>query len=344
VKKTIWVGLIGLLSVGPSCWAGDPRLQDEIMRAVVGFEQQGASGTDSNQNFIFDFFITRPVFKAGHVRWWGDVKVGAFPQQVNTELVTFGQQFAETFGQLKVNQLAQSAGFVTGPEFMLTPGMTKKFQLSLIAGAGATGPNSPSDNVNVFQVPDTASPQYATYTKQFGPVPPGGKYVAFLPQSNGRFLRQWQAGLRLYSFYTGVKNGLGGLPATVEFSIGQNELVTSSRLSGLVGHVSAMHPFSFGPAGQPDKKVILYLFGEVTNAYARSIIKDAPAPLAPALDSSSNPIPITNPGVYTVSVPSNRRDTYRIGVGIELVSVLNALWPPKPAASTPDGAGGTPSH
>lgn len=297
-------------------------LKDEVVRAILGFEQLGASGTPSDQNFVFDFFITRPVGNP-HIRWWGNVKVASFPQQVNTQLVTFGQQFATTFGNLKVNQLAQSAEFVTGPEFVILP-IPRRFELTVFLGGGANGPNNPTDNVTVFQVPDSTSPQYQSFTKQFGPVPTNGKYVAFLPESSERFLRQWQAGLRLYTFYNHAKNGLGGLPASVEFSIGQDEFVTNSHLSGLVGHVAAMHPFTFGDESK-GKTVTIYLFGEATNAYKRAT-SVTPIPLAPALDSSSNPIPITDAGVYTVTVPANRRDTYRIGVGIDLVSVLTALW------------------
>jgi hypothetical protein len=298
------------------------NLRGEVVRAIVGFEQLGASGSASDQNFLFDFFITRPVGNP-HVRWWGNVKVASFPQQVNTQLVTFGQQFAATFGKLKVNQLAQSAEFLTGPEFVIMP-IPRRFELTLFFGGGANGPNNPTDNVTVFQVPDSTSPQNQSFTKQFGPVPTSGKYVAFLPEANERFLRQWKAGLRLYTFYNHAKNGFGGLPASVEFSIGQDEFVTNSHLSGLVGHVAAMHPFTFGDQDK-GKAVTIYLFGEATNAYKRATFV-TPIPLAPAVDSSSNPIPITNPGVYTVTVPANRRDTYRIGVGIDLVSVLTALW------------------
>ena len=299
-----------------------PDLRGEVARAILGFEQLGASGTPSDQNFLFDFFLTRPVVNP-HIRWWGDVKVASFPQQVNTQLVTFGQQFAATFGNLKVNQLAQSAEFMTGPEFVLMP-IPRPFELTLFLGGGANGPNNPTDNVTVFQVPDVASPQYGPFVKRFGPVPSGGNYVAFLPEASDRFLRKWQAGLRLYTFYNHAKNGLGGLPASVEFSIGQDEFVTNSHLSGLVGHVAATHPFTFGDTSK-GKAITIYLFGEATNAYKRSTFT-TPIPLAPAVDTSSNPIPITNPNVYIITVPANSRDTYRIGAGIDLVSILTALW------------------
>lgn len=299
-------------------------LRDEVVRALVGFEQVGASGTPSDQNFLFDLFITRPTFN-NYVRWWGDVKVASFPQQENTDLVTFGQQFATTFGNLKVNQMAESAEFLTGPEVIITK-IPKKFEVSLFAGGGASGPNNPADNVTVFTVPAANSAQsmgFASFVKQFTPNVPTSQYVAFMPESTDRFLREWQGGMRLYTFYNHAQNGLGGLPASVEFSIGQNEFVTGGHLSGLVGHVAATHPFTFQTSA--GKSVTIYLFGEATTAYVRRSYSTA-LPLAPAVDSSGNPIPITNSGVTIVTVPGNRRDTYRIGVGMDLISVLTSLW------------------
>jgi hypothetical protein len=104
----------------------------------------------------------------------------------------------------------------------------------------------------------------------------------------------------------------------VEYSIGQNEFVTNAHLSGLVGHVAATHPFTL-------KGVTVYLFGEATMAYKRPQFS-TPLLLAPALENSS-PVPITNPGVYTVTVPANQRDIYRIGVGLDLISAIRALLP-----------------
>jgi len=298
--------------------------KEEVVRANLGFEQVGASGTASGQNFLFDFFISRPTFNR-IVRWWGDVKVASFPQQVNTSLVTFEPQFASTFGGLKVNQLAENAEFLTGPEFLITP-KPSRFQLTLFAGGGAIGPNNPSDSATVFTIPATGTAAYTTFTNQFGAVPSGSaittapKNVAFLPQSSDRFERQWQGGVRLYTFYNNHANG-PVKPASVEFSIGQNEFVTNGHLTGLVGHVAATYPFTFTTGSS---SVTVYFFGEATNAYTHATY--APAiPLAPAL-SNGSPVPLTDPSVYTIIVPSNHRDTYRIGVGMDLITVVNSLF------------------
>lgn len=301
----------------------------EVIRAVLGMEQTGASGTPSSQSFLFDFSITGPAI-GPRVRWWGDVKVTTFPQQINSQMAMLEQQFASAFGNIKVNQMAQAAEFVMGPELAITPDPASHFQLTLFAGAGAMGPSNPSDTATVFSLPTAGTSAWNNFANEFGALPEGAKYVAFLPNSNTRFLRQWQAGMRLYSTQPGSGVSGGSVPATVEISIGQNELVTSGRLFGFVGHVAAVHPFVLNSGG---KAITIYLFGEATTGFTRPALS-TPIALAPAL-SNSSPVPLTDPGVYTITVPANRRDTYRIGVGIDLASLVKVLFPgAKPSAAT----------
>jgi hypothetical protein len=336
-----------------------PRFGGEMTRVVVGFEQIGASGTPSDQKFFFDFFIGRPVPFGGHshsakdnktgklypvkvdwwgprLRWWGDVRIGSYPQQVNSSVANFAQQFSTNVGNLKVNQLAQSIEFMTGPELRLAASRVprasytdnssrQRFALTAFAGAGATGPNNPTGSVTVFQVPsDKTSPQYTALTSQFGPIT--SAYVAFVPQSRDRFLHQWTAGFRLYTFYTkNTAQGepITGVPATVEISLGQNELVTNGHLSGIVGHAAAAYPLALGDRTKSDTLVV-YLFGEATTAFKKAQYRNSLI-LAPATDNSGNPIPITDPQVTILTVQANRRDTYRIGVALDLLSVWKKL-------------------
>jgi hypothetical protein len=209
----------------------------------------------------------------------------------------------------------------------------QRFVLTAFAGAGATGPNNPTDNVTVFQVPsDKSSPQYTALTSQFGSIPVGpNSYVAFVPQSRDRFLHQWTAGFRLYTFYTkNTAQGepIPGVPAMVEISLGQNELVTNGHLSGIVGHAAAAYPLALGDRTKSDA-LLIYLFGEATTAFKKAQYQTS-LNLAPATDSSGNPIPITNPNVTVITVQANRRDTYRIGVALDLLSVWKKLTASSP--------------
>lgn len=310
--KTIWILLATFTAAGQTVPCADCLFSSdqEVARALLGFEQAGASGSASGHNFLFELFLSRPAISP-RIRWWGDVKVASYPQQVNSQIAQFAQQFSTSFGALTVNQLAESAEFITGPEFVIT--QHAHSALTIFAGGGAIGPNNPSDAATVFAIPAPQSPQYSALIGQIGEIPSGSTAIAFLPQSDDRFSREWQAGLRLYTSYSSASP-----PGSVEFSVGQNEFVTSAHLSGMAGHVAAVHPFTV-------KNITMYVFGEATMAYTRPRFT-TPLELAPALENSS-PVAITNPGVYVVTVPANQRDIYRIGIGIDVISAIRALVP-----------------
>lgn len=359
-----------------------PRLGGELVRGTVGFDQVGAAGTDSSQKFSFDFFISRPIpllfpnrnsnsntsrIFGPRFRWWGDVRLSSFPQQVNTDILTFANNFAGNSGKVPVNQLVQTAEFVSGPEFRvsqfnvpsgsLSDDSRQVFALTVFGGYGAIGPFSPGQNATVFQVPATTTQQYLALCQQFPnqfPDPAAGvscgprtvtpaatpaQFVAFVPQTSDRFFKKWMIGPRLYTFYTKA-NADGELlhtaPATVDFGVGQSELVTSGKLSGgTVGYVSGFYPFPMGDRLDP-KTVVIYLFGEATMKMTSRQLKPEPGVtiptnpknpifLTPAIDANNTAIPITNPNVLAIIVPSNNRDTYRIGAGLDLVSVWKRL-------------------
>src|SRR5262249_54070687 len=90
-------------------------------RAIVGWHQAGASSADSTQNLFFDFFVARPLGTEGTVydnkySFWGQVRVASSPQQRTIPLSQFAAGFAEQLGSVPVNELAQSAEFLTGLE------------------------------------------------------------------------------------------------------------------------------------------------------------------------------------------------------------------------------------
>lgn len=344
------------IQITPAC---DQMAGGEIVRAVVGFDQIGASGTPSSQSFAFDFYISRPLpwwnkkrsVWGSSLRWWGNVSVDSVPYTQNSTLANLASNFTSTFGSQNVNTLAQSLGFQTGPELRLwssngaygslTDASAGRFGLNLFAGVGATGPNNPSNNVTVFQAPAAGSAQASVLVKDTGVAVCStgsatpcltlcaagatcSSNLALVPRSGDRFLQQWGTGLRLYTLFTDT-NGklLHSTPATVEFSIGQDASVTESHLHNFVGHVAATYPFSIGPRGDP-KSVVIYLMGEVNSAFAKNHFQDT-LTLTPALDANKNPVPINDPSVTQISVEANRRDIYRVGVGIDLISVWNAV-------------------
>jgi hypothetical protein len=382
--RLLVVAGLGIANMGTALAQTEPgKSGGEIVRAVVGFEQIGSSGNPSNQDFSFDFFISRPVggtraanrpedeIWGKRLRWWGDVRIAGVPYTQNTSLAKLASQFTTAFGEQSVSKLAQSIEFQTGPEIRIAgtdprssltdPTSRARFGLMWFAGAGATGPNNPTDNITVYQSPVVGSSQATTLSQVTGlptcsgtgcPTPPTAmtlplnqpsrviplcpasgtcmNYIALLPQTGNRFLQQWGTGLRLYTVFADAQsNPLGTAPATVEFSLGQNAAVTEGHLSHFVAHAAATYPFSIGP--RKADSVVIYLFGEVTAALARPRYQDT-VTLNPALDSNSTPISVSNPLVTQIPVAANRQDIYRVGVGIDLVSVWKKLTAPAPAA------------
>ena len=73
-----------------------PNLFGEELRAIVGYQQAGASSAKFEQNWFLDFYISRPLAfgkygpggKDGEGsdhkwRWWGNVRIASFPQPGN---------------------------------------------------------------------------------------------------------------------------------------------------------------------------------------------------------------------------------------------------------------------
>jgi hypothetical protein len=337
----------------------------QITEAVLGYEQVGASGLSSSQKYFFNFFISRPIpmFKGAEsqrtyrngtksketcesdpdwgpkARWWGTVRVGSYPQQVNSSASSFAQSFSTGVGNLQVNQLAQELDFTTGPEFRLAGGKLKtdlsdpdttRGLLTLFAGIGASGPNNPSSNAAVLTVPPppgrgaTATAQYQAFNALYPKVPP--PYVAFLPDRQSHFLRAWDIGFRLYTFFgSDSDKPVSSAPGLVQVALGQNELVTG-RLSGWTFHATAVYPFQLGSGPRDEATtLVLFLFGEAYIGLGGQVSTPTQFSLAQAKDSAGNAIPLTDPGVTIVNVPANRVDVYRVGVGVDLNRVWNKL-------------------
>lgn len=309
----------------------------EEMRAILGYQQAGASAAKSEQNFFMDFYISRPLaFRSGYsdltqprLRWWGNVRVASYPQQGDIPVATFASSFVEQFGQLKVNQLAQSAEYLTGLDIRLLSSSfnflgrseetRQHFTLSLFGGAGATGPMEPSSTLHVFEVPAPGSPQRTAFDKDFpGVTTP---LIGFVSPDRDSFYRQYLLGLRLTTTYMDkyARTPLIAAPASLSISVGQNEAVTRGKLQGMVLRTEAFYPLPFANRSQDLRGMLssLYLFGTSQIHIGRSR-NFTPLILNPSTVSGSDPT------VTIRTVPSNR-DIYRIGFGIDLVHAITSL-------------------
>ena len=276
---------------------------------MLGLEQTGASAANPEQKLFFDFFIDRSL----NVPWlslWGDVQVASFPQQITTPIAQFN--LATSVGNLPVNQLAESAAFLSGIDVhpfksWSAGGGTRRF--GFVLGVGATGPYSPVSRLTIFTVPSSSSPQYASFIAQY-PQAANATYIGFLPPDRNQFYRAWGAGFRLTTAYSGRPS------AQYTLMVGQDEQVTGGSLHGAVAKFDVFYPLPVRIHGYN----CLYLFGEADLKLARAQ-NFTPFVLA----SAPSTITGSEPSVGIATTASDR-DVYRIGFGIDAVGMLCAIF------------------
>jgi hypothetical protein len=313
-----------------------------VVIPVIGFEQAGASSAASKQKFYFNFFISRP-FPLGNkgydpkndadevfgprLRWWGNVRIASYPQQVTTGVGDFVTGFATQVAQLKVNQLAQMGEFNTGVEYRIASfpkpfqsiaaASQERMQLGVVAGFGAISPLNPTESLEIFQTPPSTSPQYARFIQQF----PGSKnfaYTGFTTPDRDRFYWEYGGGLRLTTHFFDNSGVQGAAPAMVTYTLGQNQLVSGGLSRGLVQRLEGFFPLPLGERFAQNVS-ILYLFGRVEMRLAAPH-QNTPFILAPAASTING----YDPTVNIVAIRSNR-DLYTIGVGVDAVKLINKI-------------------
>jgi hypothetical protein len=304
-------------------------------RAIVGYHQAGASSAKFTQNFFFDFFIMRALSKE-HLwvaRWnlWGDVRIASFPQQVTSGVGTFASNFGTQLSNIPVNQLAQSADFQTGLEFRLKTWTRQRLtdvlgyrMLGMVGYVGAIGAFQPPDaQMQIFNVPSTNSPQYDKFAKQFlGGNPPQGalataKYVGLVPPDRERFYRNYGVGFRVTTF---EKDRPLAPPATYTISFGQDEAISGGTLTSVVGKIDVFYPLRTGnTSGKYD---FIFLFGTANLRLSKAT--EIPTFALQNPNESSMVVQPFDPALVVFPV-RRTRDTYRIGVGVDLINLVQSI-------------------
>ncbi len=298
-------------------------------RAVAGYHQAGASSADFTQNFFFDFFIMRGFGHHERVydapfNLWGNVRVASSPQQTRTgetAVAEFVGDFAGKAGQIKVNELAQSAEFQAGIDVPLVGKPWRQGNRvrmpSFIAYFGASGSfTDPSVSGRVLMAPPEGSPQLDLFRSRYPNVKT--QFVAIVPPDRERFYRTWGAGFRLTSF---DKDARFAPPATFLLAFGQDEMISGGSLKGVVGRIDVFYPL---PVKNTEGRwKCIFLFGTANLRLSRAE-NETPLILQPA-PADTKPY---DPRVSIVT-SKNTRDTYRIGVGIDLVNLWNT-WTNRP--------------
>lgn len=304
---------------------GTDAPKDWEARAIVGYHQAGASSANFAQNFFFDFFVMRALSNYAlydantHWNLWGDVRIASAPQQVTTGVGNFISNFSTQVSNVPVNQLAQSADFQTGLEYKIhTFERQNAYRtVGLIDFVGAMGQfQSPSAQMQIFNVPAPNSQQFAAFAAQF-PTAANAKYVGFVPPNRERFYRNFGLGVRVATF---DKQNPVNPPATYTVSLGEDESITGGIFRSVVGKIDVFYPLPL-PAKTSTYQCV-YLFG---NANLR-LSKAANIPTFALQNPNTNGVTVQpfDPNLAVVTVRSTR-DTYRIGAGVDLVGLFQSI-------------------
>ena len=297
----------------------------QFSRAIVGLEQSGASSAKSTQRFFMDLTLSSPLpwgkkdqYFGRRLRAWGSARITSVPQQINTGVAEFSGAFAQKVGEVKVNELAHGVEFLAGGEYRL-PGSFKtefgsfggdvatRFTLSFILGGGGITPFTPRDTLETFKVFRDAP--------GLPEVPEGKEFIAFVSPDRDRFFRQYYAGLRLQTHYFDYENPnvpLKRYPATLDITYGQNEAVTGGRLRGGVIRLEGFFPLPY------EGLKFINLFGTALIKPTRTQITE---PLILETAPAGTAIPADN--VFLFTVPQINRDYYKVGVGIDFMSLIS---------------------
>lgn len=305
-------------------------------RAILGFEQSGGSGTDSDQKPFLDFFFTAPLFgtnqNPARFSTWGSLRFAAVPTQQLASgglgIQNFAGNFLTNFQAVQVNELVQGFDFLAGIQFKIaggrntlgaSPGTFQKTAISLITGFGAINPFSKRQSAQVFVIPKTSDGKVDPEFLKLFPEAEGKTNIAFVTPERDRFFRQYYGGFRFNTYFFD-KHGdvINGFPAMLDVTFGQNEIVTG-KLRNAVFRLEGFYPFPFAAK-------LLYLYGTAMMKVGGGGVKtNLPLFLSPVTS-------LTLPDPNTVIVPIDRnpnlrsnRDYYRIGVGINLMELLDKL-------------------
>ena len=340
--QSLTVSLLLMSAAGLRAQDNNPKALGELSRAIVGFEQAGASSSKSAQNFFFDLDVSIPLafrhpsaakvaeesnkekqkdvdpYFGPRLRSWGEIRVTSVPQQIHTSVGGFAASFAQQAANVPVNEVAQAAEFLAGVQYRIGEtakaksyfgfghDTTQKFAVSLLAAGGAITPTTPRQSLEVFQVPTFDQSFFTKF-----PQATGKQFIAFVLADRDRFFRQYYAGFRFETYYFDLKGEEIKLrfPATLDITYGVNEAVTGGRVHGGVIRLEGFYPLPFQTAQ------FVYLFGTALIKPARARIVE-PLILQPA--PADTPVPAAN--VALVTIPQINRDYYRIGVGIDFIS------------------------
>lgn len=288
-------------------------------RVVVGYHQAGANSAEPVRNIFVDFYIMRglgrqPAVYENPFNVWGSVRIASTPRQIHVPVARFAAGFAQDIANLSVNELAQSAEFMTGIGLRLARFRQGGGRIRMLEAVAFFGGNG------TFKEPFAEA---AIYRRPLAGSPGATEYVAMVPADRERFNHLYGGGFRLTSFET--QQPLAP-PATYLVTLGQDQSVSGGRYHGAVLRMDVFYPLPVG--GRDGRWKSLFLFGTVNMKLARAASL-SPVPMERICSEAGVTAGCTGfKSVYDpdlrIITASSDRDTYRLGVGIDLVNLLRS--------------------
>jgi hypothetical protein len=319
----------------------------EFARIIFGLDQAAGSSASATFKYSFDLFLSSPMpFRQNPdpdfgARWrlWGNVKLASVPQQLTSKLQEFNLPGA--VANLQVNEMAQSAEFRGGISARIAQGRSfalsfdketlQKFSLHAVIGLGGSTPLNPRDTLEIFKVSNDAVARF--------PQAKGKELIGFTGPDRDRFYRQAFGGLEVRAHYFD-KNEVASdrFPATFSLTYGFDEAVTRGQIRGGVFRADGFYPLPTKVGSQ------FYFFFSTLMKPTRARSSD-PLLLEPAPGKTLSDV--INNGVK-VTVPPIDRDYYRVGIGMDLIRLVQYIQETKgkkngkgeqPQTSQPDKTG-----
>ncbi len=322
------------------------RGQTPFTRAVLGFEQAGASSANPEQKLFFEFFLDVPLFRKkkkdgsrisaiqAPFFLWLNPRITSLPKPITSMTGEFAlaTNFFSPFLTGKVNEMTQAFGFLGGFEIPFAVNGSRvtapiasgfgaetkaRFSLSFIGAVGAITPISSETTAQIFKVNQTVIDRF--------PAAQGKEFIAFVHPERNRFFRQYYAGIRIKTYFVKADSDEemeNIFPGIIDITFGQNESVTRGALRGGVMRLDGIYPIPFGDTA----KGFIYAFGSVHMKLSKPQVRSTVILQPP--DAGLPAVP--GPNVLIQPLDQGDRDYYRIGVGVDLARLLRFRSENKP--------------
>jgi len=303
-----------------------PFIQTESLRMITGYEISRASCTTGEEKGFIELYLSQPLpfalnkergkLQLSPIRVWGNARLTSIPQQNTKNLGAVGPDYFTSLSDLKLNEMSQAAEFLLGIEYNIgsvqSPNGAYNYTLGLIASLGGSTPLV-SENVQpvVYNIPSSTDQIGVLKERYPGINLEGKKYISFIPEDRDRFYRQCYLGLRWKKY--SVDAGMSELPAMFDLTYGINDAVSGGN--GRFFNRTVFRFDGFIPIKIFDTQI--FLFGTViVNANKGTVVM----PLI--LGKPESDIPIDSNELLILPATPNNRDTFKIGIGIDLLKIF----------------------